>query len=418
MAIDVYWRLPLHGCKGELGIGRANRGDWSAPVVGNLAPGFAGGDSDGSSYADHLADIARAAEISGFYGGLLVSFPNTDDPWTIAPALARETKTFRFMIAFQPGFIAPAHAARLSASLQRVSGGRLVYNVITGGGGPSQLWWGDRVAHDDRYARTSEFLDALKVVWREGPVDYQGRFYQIEGGGLAPRLAAQKIPEIYFSGSSDAAVAAAGRHADYYLSHLEPFDALKEKLERVRERTAAEGRRARFALRFDILARRTPEEAWAEVARAWQNVDRKAVERLNAGTGDSVGFARQSAFRAGLGSLLSYRDLDLDAQIAPGLWGGFHLFRGGPGIGVVGSYEQAAAWLDRYLSAGIDAFVLAGTPHLEEAYRVGEEVLPLIRGRVRDQVTSGRPEDYPAVGAPAVGTEVEQAARAQTSPGA
>jgi len=150
MAIDVYWRLPLHGCKGELGIGRANRGDWSAPVVGNLAPGFAGGDSDGSSYADHLADIARAAEISGFYGGLLVSFPNTDDPWTIAPALARETKTFRFMIAFQPGFIAPAHAARLSASLQRVSGGRLVYNVITGGGGPSQLWWGDRVAHDDR----------------------------------------------------------------------------------------------------------------------------------------------------------------------------------------------------------------------------------------------------------------------------
>jgi alkanesulfonate monooxygenase len=402
MSIDVYWRLPLHGCKGELGMGRANRGDWSPGTAGNLAPGFASGASDGSAFADHLADIARAAEISGFYGGLLVSFPNTDDPWTIAPALARETKTFRFMIAFQPGFIGPAHAARLSASLQRLSQGRLVYNIITGGGGPAQLWWGDSVAHDDRYARTSEFLDALKGVWQQGPFDFDGRFYQIEGGGLPPQLAAQKLPEIYFSGSSNAAIAAAGRHADYYLSHLEPFDSLKEKLERVGERTAAEGRRAKFALRFDILARRTPEEAWAEVARAWQTVDRKEIERLGAATGDSVGFARQKAFRPQAGSSLGYRDLDVDSQIAPGLWGGFNLFRGGPGIGFVGSYEQAAAWLDRYIASGIDAFVLAGTPHLEEAYRVGEEVLPLVRARVRDQVDSGKPQSGRVAGTEAV----------------
>ena len=208
-------------------------------------------------------------------------------------------------------------------------------------------------------------------------------------------------------------MAAAGRHADYYLSHLEPFDALKEKLERVRERTAAEGRQAKFALRFDILARRTPEEAWAEVARAWQTVDRKALERLNAGTGDSVGFARQSAFRAGLGSVVSHRDLDVDTHIAPGLWSGFNLFRGGPGIGVVGSYEQAAAWLDRYLAAGIDAFVLAGTPHLEEAYRVGEEVLPLVRGRVQDRLTSGKREGYPLAG-----PQVGEAAQARPLVGA
>jgi alkanesulfonate monooxygenase len=387
MSIDVYWRLPLHGCKGDLGFGRANRGDWSPPQAGNLAPGFASGASDGETFADHLADIARAAETSGFYGGLLISFPNTDDPWTIAPALARETKTFRFMIAFQPGFIAPAHAARLSATLQHLSAGRLVYNVITGGGGPAQLWWGDSVAHDDRYARTSEFLDALKGVWQRAPFDYSGRFYQIQGGGLPPQLAAQPLPEIYFSGSSSAAIAAAGRHADYYLSHLEPFDSLKEKLERVRERAAAEGRRAKFALRFDILARPTAEEAWAEVARAWETVDRSRA-RLDMGGGDSVGFARQRDFRPTVDSLLSYRDLDVDRHVAPGLWGGFHLFRGGPGIGVVGSYEQAAAWLDRYLQAGVDAFVLAGTPHLEEAYRVGEEVLPLVRARIQDQPAS------------------------------
>jgi alkanesulfonate monooxygenase len=389
MSIDVYWRLPLHGCKGEFAVRGYNRGDWTEAKPGNLAPNVGPGGPDGSVYADHLADIARAAEISGFVGGLLVSFPGTDDPWTLAPALARETRTFRFMIAFQPGFVNPVHAARMSASLQRLSGGRLVYNVITGGGGPPQLWWGDRVAHDDRYARTSEFLDVLKGVWKGRPFDFSGRFYRVEGGGLPEPLSSEPVPEIYFSGSSDAAVAAAGRHADYYLSHLEPFDSLKPKLDRVKERAAREGRKAKVALRFDILARRTPEEAWKEVERGWANVDPRSLERLNAPVGDAVGFARQREFRPKV--ISHYRDLDVDSHIAPALWGGFNLFRGGPAIGVVGSYEQAAEWLDRYLNAGIDSFVLAGTPHLEEAYRVGEEVLPLVRARKETRVAPPSP---------------------------
>lgn len=380
MSIDIYWRLPMHGCKGGFDSGRPNRGDWSPLQAGNLGPGVASdGGNDGETFADHLADIARAAEQSGFVGGLLVNFPGTDEPWTLAPALARETKTFRFMIAFQPGFLAPPHAARLSASLQRLSGGRLVYNIITGGGGPQQLWWGDKVAHDDRYARTSEFLDVLKGVWKGAPYNFKGRFYQIENGGLPAPLSETAIPEIYFSGSSDAAIAAAGRHSDYYLSHLEPLESLKSKLDHVRERAAKEGRTAKFSLRFDILARPTPEEAWAEVARGWQTLSAEAVAKLNDLRGDSVGFRRQLAFRPA--QITGYNDLHVDQQIGPGLWGGFSLFRGGPPIGVVGSYEQAAEWLDRYRSVGIDSFILAGTPHLEEAFRVGEEVLPLVRAR-------------------------------------
>jgi alkanesulfonate monooxygenase len=391
MSIDVYWRLPMHGCKGEFAIQGYNRGDWNPVVPGNLAPGVRDAGADGFVFVDHLADIARAAESSGFCGGLLPSFPGTDDPWIVAPALTRETKTFRFMIAFQPGFVNPVHAARLSASLQRVSGGRLVYNIISGGGGPAQLWWGDRVAHDDRYARTSEFLDVLKGIWQGGPFTLHGRFYQVENGGLLPPFSEQPLPEIYFSGSSDAAVAAAGRHADYYLSHLEPFDTPKAKLDRVKERASKEGRAAKVSLRFDILARRTPEEAWREVERGFSAL---APEKLNpsGGQGDAVGFQRQRGFRPARVSQVA--DLHVDREILPGLWGGFNLFRGGPGIGVVGSYEQAAAWLDRYLSAGIDSFVLAGTPHLEEAYRVGEEVLPLVRARVQDQLAEPSQQEY------------------------
>jgi alkanesulfonate monooxygenase len=100
----------------------------------------------------------------GFLGGLIPSFPQTDDPWVIAAALARETRSFRFMLAFQPGFGNPVHAARATASLQRATGGRTLFNIITGGGGPSQLWWGDSVSHDDRYSRTSEWLDVFRGV--------------------------------------------------------------------------------------------------------------------------------------------------------------------------------------------------------------------------------------------------------------
>lgn len=377
MSIDVYWRIPTHGDKGALRH-PLSRGDWSPTTSASLAPGLRHGVPDHFSYLDHMADIARAAEISGFYGALLPSFPNTEDPWVISSALARETKTLRFMIAFQPGFLNPVHAARMSASLQRATDGRVVYNIISGGGGPAQLWWGDKIDHDDRYVRTTEFLDVHKGVWKQGPFDYRGRFFQVEGGVLPAPLAGQPVPEIYFSGSSDAAVDAAGRHADYYLSWLEPLDDLRIKFEQVRERSALLGREARFAVRVDVLARPTEEEAWSEIGRAWEAFDERQLAVLygtNQRGGDSVGARRQEALKANGAS--DYRDL----IVSPNIWSGFNLLRGGPGLGIVGDYANAAERLDDLIELGVDAFILAGVPHLEEAYRVGEEVLPLVLGR-------------------------------------
>jgi alkanesulfonate monooxygenase len=376
MAIDIYWRIPTHGDKGALRH-QLTRGDWTPTHPGSIAPGWRGNAPDEFSYLDHMADIARAAEISGFYGALLPSFPNTEDPWVISSALARETKTLRFMIAFQPGFLNPVHAARMSASLQRASGGRVVYNIISGGGGPAQLWWGDKIDHDDRYRRTTEFLDVHKGVWKESPFRYDGAFFQVENGGLPEPLARQAIPEIYFSGSSDAAVDAAGRHSDYYLSWLEPFDDLRAKFAQVRERAALVGREARFAVRVDVLARPTEEEAWNEIRRGWEAFDDSDLKVLYGSLrgGDSVGGQRQAALRPdGAGS---YEDL----IIAPNIWSGFNLLRGGPGLGIVGDYANAAERLSDLIELGVDAFILAGVPHLEEAYRVGEEVLPLVRDR-------------------------------------
>ncbi|MEZ0231795.1 MAG: LLM class flavin-dependent oxidoreductase [Methylophilaceae bacterium] len=378
MAIDIFWRIPTHGEPSSLRSKDYHRGDWSQQHGDHVVQhGLSSGRDDGFTSLDYIAEVARAAEISGFHGGLIPSFPMTDEPWAISSFLARETKTFRFMIAFQPGFLNPVVAARMTASLQRATGGRALYNVITGGGGPAQLWWGDVAPHDDRYARTTEFLDVLRGLWKGGSFSHHGKFYHIEDGGLPEQLLGQEFPEIYFSGSSDAALASASKHAEYYLSWLEPFEQLREKFDRVKEHTDALGRKIKCAVRVDIIARRTEEEAWREVRRGFENLDAAAIERYKQFTGisgDSVGANRQR------GTAPKGFDDYRNFIIHPNIWSGLSLLRGGQTQGIVGSYEQVAERLDDLVKLGADAFILASTPHLEEAYRVGEEVLPLVRG--------------------------------------
>lgn len=374
MTIDVFWRIPTHGEPSSHRNRTPHRGDWFPGDDTKAKPGSVGG--TGQGYIDYVAEIARAAEISGFQGGLIPSFPMTDEPWVISSLLARETSTFRFMIPFQPGFLNPVVAARMTASLQRATGGRALYNIITGGGGPAQLWWGDSASHDDRYGRTTEFLDVLKGVWNGGPFSYHGKFYQVEDAGLAHPLSQEEYPEIYFSGSSDAALASASKHADYYLTWLEPFEQLREKFDRVKARTQALGRKIKCAIRVDIIARPTEEEAWAEVEKGFNSLSREALDKFqNPDASDSVGAARQRGNRPT--TINSYKDLIIE----PNVWSGFALLRGGQTNGIVGSYEQVAERLDQLVALGADAFILASTPHLEEAYRVGEEVLPLLRGK-------------------------------------
>ncbi len=268
---------------------------WGPIGLGNLAPSITKGESDGIPYHDYMLEVARAAEISGFDGALIPSFPDSEDPWVIAASLARRTKTLRFTIAYQPMWFDPLYARRAAASLQRLSNGRLLFNIITGGGGPQQLWWGDRIAHDDRYVRTTEFLDVFKGVWNGGRFSYEGKFYRLADAELPAALAGQVFPEMYFVGSSDAALQAQGKHADFDLTHLEPRENLRIKFARVKELASKDGRSVKPAVRFNIIARRTPEEAWDVVRRAWAAVDWDAQEKRQSarGRGDSVGSFRE-----------------------------------------------------------------------------------------------------------------------------
>jgi alkanesulfonate monooxygenase len=378
---QFHWRIPIHGDKGDIGSPHYTRGTWGPLVDGNQAPTVIQGEADATPYHDYLLQVARAAEISGFDGALIPSFPDTEDPWVIAASIARHTKTLRFMIAYQPAWFDPLQAAKNSASIQRLSGGRLLFNIITGGGGPGQLWWGDRIAHAERYTRTTEFLDVLKGVWNSGPFSYHGKFYTFENAGLPEPLTGQRYPELYFVGSSDAALAAQGKHADYDLTHLEPEANLVRKFSRVAELASEDGRTVKPAVRFNIIARRTPEEAWNVVHRAWAQIDWDAREKAAAargrGRGDSPPRADgPDAWRKDVTRHTKVEDLVLED-----LWGGFGTLgsQGSP-LGFVGSYEQAAERIDKFLRLGVRGFVLSSTPALEEAFHVGEEVLPLVRG--------------------------------------
>lgn len=371
--VQFHWRLPTHGDRADVALPYDTRGDWGDLRPGNVAPA----PDQLSPYHEHLLEIARSAEVAGFDGALIPSFAHTDDPWVVASAIIRHTKSLRTMIAFQPPWINPVYAAKAAASLQRISGGRLLFNIITGGGGDGQLWWGDRIAHDDRYTRTTEFLDVFKGVWEGGPFSYDGKFYKINNAGLPAPLANQVRPELYFAGSSDAALVAQGKHADFNLTHMEPLEKLRAKFDRVRELASKDGRGVLPAIRLNILARPTEEEAWDEVRRGWANADWTAIEaaRANQRRGDAVGSPVADALRPTRDK--DPRDLQID-----GFFSGLQVLgaQGSP-LGIVGSYETAAERIDTLIGLGVGGLILAGTPHLEEALRVGEEVLPLVRGR-------------------------------------
>jgi alkanesulfonate monooxygenase len=377
MAVEIFWRIPINGDGRSVAQASWNRGDWNAPTPRRVAPGFGDEQPDQARYMDYLVQVAQAAEVSGFEGVLVPSAWNSEESWLVSTVLARETRSLRFMPAFQPAFMEPVYAAKMSATFQRFSNGRLEWNVITGGSVPAQKAYGDFLAHDERYKRTNEFLDVIADIWSGESVRHEGDFYRVENNGLPAPLAGVRKPGIYFSGASDAGQEVAAKHADVYLTWLEPIDAIRKIISSLNERAAKYGRRPRYGLRVDLFARETEAEAWAEARRLWDDLDTNAgkIGKLLTSSkgGDSIGAQRQVALRPTGAARFE------DYMIGPNLWSGLGVIRPGPTVGVFGSYEQVAERLSEYVDAGIDHFILAGSPHLEEAYRIGEEVLPLIR---------------------------------------
>jgi len=379
MSIEFFTRLPLHGETQFLPGDPRNRGDWHAggPSTGAVS-GFAVGDH--FTYIDYLGQIARAAEINGFGGALMVNAPTGEEPWTVCSLLARETRTLKFVTAFQPYHYTPWVAVQQAATYQRATGNRLVWNIINGGSDAIQRQVGDFEEHDQRYARATEFMDVVRGYWHNEQFHYAGTYYRAEGGGLRGPLKKAELPLICTAGSSVAAREFAAKHADFYLMRAEHPDEIAALIADIRARALKWGRTdICFGLSIDVIARDTEAAALAEAKRFFdEGVAKGTVKARAAHAG--LRTARKLSYEHGYSDQDEQQAFD-DFFIHPNVWTGFGYIGIPPGCALVGSYTNVVARIREYHGIGVDLFFLAGYPHLEEAYRIGEHILPHFRAQ-------------------------------------
>jgi alkanesulfonate monooxygenase len=334
---------------------------------------------------DYLVQVAEAAEDAGFTFALVPVGTTCHDAWLASAIVAGRTEKLRFLVAMRPGFIAPTVAAKMSNTLDQLTGGRVLINVVTGGFPAELAADGDFTEHDERYARTQEFMQVVRKAWTETRRwDHEGKYYRIAGGNVFPRPYQQPRPLLYFGGASEVARKVGAEDTDVYLLWGEPLRMVRERIADMRERAAAVGRTLRFGLRIHVVVRETEAEAWraadeliADIPESFQAM----MERHKSGV-DSEGEKRQMAFREG-------REGNAEELVlGPNLWAGIGKARLGVGTALVGSGENVAARLQEYVDEGIDTFILSGYPHLEEARRFGDYVMPRFAGR---RVEAGAP---------------------------
>ncbi|MFF3265055.1 LLM class flavin-dependent oxidoreductase [Streptomyces sp. NPDC002932] len=372
--VKFHWFLPTASDGRSLTVG--THGTHGTAAGGDHAP-EGGADRFRAPSIGYLIQIARAAEHQGFDGILTPTGTWCEDAWLVTAALARETERLKFLVAFRPGFISPTLAAQMASTFQRLSQGRLLLNVVTGGEQDEQARFGDHLSKEQRYARTAEFLTVMRGCWSGSPFDFSGEYYDVRGATVA--APPSPVPEVYFGGSSEAAGVVAARHVDTYLTWGEPPAQVAEKVARMRKLAAEEGRSLRFGIRFHVVTRDTAAEAWAAADHLLDRLDPAHVTQVQnvLAASESTGQARMSVLHEGFRN--GWRRSDL--EIYPNLWAGVGLLRGGAGTALVGSHSEVADRIAEYAELGIEEFILSGFPHLEEAYWVGEGVLPELRHR-------------------------------------
>ena len=363
--MQVFWFIPTHGDSRYLGTSEGAR----------------------EVSFDYLKQVAVAADTLGYEGVLIPTGRSCEDPWVVASSLLPVTKTLKFLVAVRPGLHQPSLAARMAATFDRLSGGRLLINLVTGGDQAELEGDGVSLNHAERYEQSAEFIR----IWREiiarshdgESFDFEGKHLSVKGAKLLYPPVQKPYPPVYFGGSSPAAHDLAAEQVDAYLTWGEPPAEVAKKIADVRERAAKHGRTVKFGIRLHVIVRETDDEAWRAAESLISRLDDDTVIRAQAAFArmDSEGQRRMAALHGG-GKKRSRADL----EISPNLWAGVGLVRGGAGTALVGDAKTVAARIQEYAALGIDTFVFSGYPHLEEAYRFAELVFPLLPLTLRQKL--------------------------------
>lgn len=346
----------------EAHLGHATEFAWFAPCCEDDCEFLGVADPALASTPEHVRDVILTAERAGFQNILLPSGFNTGvDSWTMAAAVAAQTRTLSLLPAVRVGESHVPMFARAAANLDRILQGRLNVNIIS-----SPIVGLPPEPASVRYGRTQEFMHILKAFWNQDHVTFSGEHFQFDLKSDIPRPVQPGGPPLYFGGASPEAKQAAAAEADVYLFWGDTVPAIQAGIAEMRERAAGHGRELIYGLRVHVIARPTEDEAKA------------AADRLISRLSDVVGEAlkgrsldRKSAGKARQNELLAQGDW-ADTY----LWTGVGRGRGGCGTAIVGSYDQVEEKLREYMDVGVRAFILSGYPHGPEAARFGERVLP------------------------------------------
>ncbi|MGK2287061.1 LLM class flavin-dependent oxidoreductase [Pedomonas sp. V897] len=271
---------------------------------------------------DYYAQVARAAALTGFDGLFIPYREDGDDSQIVAAALARTTPRLRLVPEFPASAGSAVYAAKQAATFQRFTHQRLGWAIAPDGDDAARARRGDQVAAKDLAERLDEFLTVARAVHRGPSFTFKGRFFEVQNGGFAEPLNRVAFPTVYLRGTEEERLKLSARHADVHLLDAAPADELKNIIEVLGWLALQQGRSVAAGLIQPVLARETAEEAEAA--------------RRDAGIAD-------------------------DAPV------------------ITGSYDDVAARLADLASLGIRHFVLTATPGFEEAYRIGQFVLPRLR---------------------------------------
>lgn len=318
----------------------------------------------------YVQRLARRSEEIGFDLTLIAELFLNDikgvdapalDAWSTAAALAAVTIRLELMVAVRPTFHHPATLAKQAANIDRISNGRLSLNVVSS-------WWKDEArrygspfdAHDDRYARTAEWLDVLRGAWSQKAVTYQGQYYQVDELIVEPKPLASRArphPALYAGGESEAAKSLITRACDAYVMHGDPVERVASKIADMRARRERAGLPLmQFGMAAYVIVRETEAEAERELAR---------ITDVSPG---SPGFG-------------NYRDWIANTQLDQQLsLQDYSVSNRGLRAGLVGTPEQVAERIRALEAAGVDLLLLQCSPQLEEMERFAETVIPLVRG--------------------------------------
>jgi alkanesulfonate monooxygenase len=354
------WFIPIDGDGIHLGTREAQR-----------PPTFA-----------YLNEVVQTAERLGFYSlliptrfvnGLFDEGAPLMETWTTATALAAVTSRIRFLIAVRPGFIAAGLFAKMVATLDQISHGRVDINIVPGGIQHDFERFGVDLDHAGRYEQAEELMQACQALWQGEVTDFAGTYITLRGARCSPTP--QGTPRFYQGGASPRAESLAARQADVYLLWIEPHEQIAARLQRVAEQYQAQGRTPVFGLRTHLVVRDDPDDAW------------KVAESLIAQADPGVLQQRQTVM---VGTPMTGQQAQAtraaEHRLGTHLWNGLSTVRVNCGTAIVGTPEQVSDELLAYWRLGIDEFILSGFPHLEECERVSQNVLPLLREKITVQI--------------------------------